>query len=198
METQEKSALICIDFINEIVSKGGKLCSPEYLASLQKNQVLERTHKLQQKFRQANIPIFHVRVAFSPSYWEWSSRTKLFAKVCQYQALQENTWGTEFAEQVKPLPDEKTIYKRRVSAFYETDLHMTLQCRGIRKIYIAGVATDLAVATAARDAHDRDYEVVVVADCCASSDYCDHEKALHLLQKIADIKELEDIDMTIY
>lgn len=101
-------------------------------------------------------------------------------------------WGTEFAEVVSPVPGDIVLVKHRVSAFYVTNLDLLLRARGIRDLYIAGVSTDLAVEAAARDAHDRDYNVIVLSDCCAAADE-DHKNSIRTLKKIASVKQVGEL-----
>ena len=195
-KTQQKAALICIDFINEMVAEGGKLSGKGYFAFVERNQTLKNVTLLQEKFRSASLPVFHVKISFSENYIEHPSNSPLFGKAKEFKALQAETWGTEFAEVIKPSENEKTIIKRRVSAFYGTDLETTLRSKGINTIFLSGVATDLAIESAARDAHDRDFNVVIVSDCCAAATDDDHSKSLNTLQKISSVKQLSEIDFS--
>jgi nicotinamidase-related amidase len=70
------------------------------------------------------------------------------------------------------------ITKHRVSAFYRTPLDLILRNKNINSILIAGAATDLSVSNAVRDAHDRDYQVTILADCCVAANQEDHETTL--------------------
>jgi nicotinamidase-related amidase len=73
-------------------------------------------------------------------------------------------------------------------------LDMILRARGISKVAITGVATDLAVEATARCAHDLDYGVTVLSNCCAAATDADHENALAFLSKIAVVINAEDLD----
>lgn len=189
----KKSALICIDLVNEMVSKGGKLAAKGYLSFVEENDTLNKVKSLQKKFRDNNLDIFHVKISFSENYIEHPGNSPLFGKAREFKALQANSWGTEFAEDVKPMTEEKTIVKRRVSAFYATDLEIALRSRGVDTIFLAGVSTDLAIESAARDGHDRDFNIVVMADCCAAANKNDHSKSLETLQKISKILTLDEL-----
>jgi nicotinamidase-related amidase len=57
-----------------------------------------------------------------------------------------------------------------VGSFAGTDLHVQLQARGIDTLVLAGITTSGVVLSTVRDAHDRDYRVIVVADLCADRD----------------------------
>jgi nicotinamidase-related amidase len=58
---------------------------------------------------------------------------------------------------------------------------------------IAGVSTPWAVQAAARDAHDRDYQVVVVEDASAAATEADHAASIGLLRRIARVVTVEEL-----
>lgn len=197
MQTSEKKlALICIDFVNEMVSPGGKLTGKGYLTFVEKNNTLQKVKDLQIKFRNHGHEVFHVKISFTEGYLEHPINSPLLGKAKEFQALQSGTWGSEFPETILPMHEEKIIIKRRVSAFYGTDLEITLKANGIDTIYICGVSTDLAVESAVRDAHDRDFNVIVISDCCAAANEDDHNKSLVTLQKISTVKRLSEVELT--
>ena len=55
------------------------------------------------------------------------------------------------------------------------------------EILLAGCATDLAINSTARDAHDRDYTVTIISSCCIAANDEDHDSSLQLLGKIVEI-----------
>ncbi len=65
----------------------------------------------------------------------------------------------------------------------------------ITDLYICGVATDLAVQVAARDAHDRDFVVHVVEDCCGAANELDHTTSLVPLKKISNVITLNEVEI---
>lgn len=89
-------------------------------------------------------------------------------------------------------PREKTITKTRVSPFYQTDLEAYLNEKGITEIVVAGVATDLAVSSITRDAHDRDIVVTVIGDACATISHDHHEAALIAIAKLGNVLETSE------
>ncbi len=182
-----KKALICIDFINEIMHPQWKLSGKGYVTFAQENNSITNIQALLEKYRNEDTEIIHVRVCFDAEYSNQLKNSPLFGKAHEFWVLQENTWSTEFLEELKPQENEKMFIKRRVSAFFETGLHEHLQSQGISDITIIWVATDLAVESAVRDAHDRDYNVSVIADCCVAANMKDHEKSVNFMGKIAEI-----------
>ena len=187
--------LLCIDFINDIVAPDGKLSGKGYAEFCERHRTLERVSAVQDRCRRAGIPVLHVRVGFSPTYIEQPKASPLFGKADQFQALQLGQPGTEFHPRVAPLENERVVTKHRVSAFFATELELLLRMLRTDELLIAGVATDLAVEAAARDAHDRDFSVTVLSDCCAAASDADHDKSLRTLAKIAQIALAEDLGL---
>lgn len=72
-------------------------------------------------------------------------------------------WGTELA--VEREPGSLLIEKERQSPFHRTRLEEELRARGIDTVAIAGVTTNCCVDCTVRDAHVRDFNVVLLSDC---------------------------------
>jgi nicotinamidase-related amidase len=182
-----KKALICIDFINEIIHSKGKLSGKGYVNFSQENNSISHIQKLVSQYREEGDEVIHVRICFNEDYSNQPKESLLFGKAHEFWILQENTWSTEFLEELQPEVSEKVITKRRVSIFYNTELHDYLQSQNITDLTIIWVATDLAVESAVRDAHDRDYNITVVSNSCIAANMKDHEKSLKLMEKIAKV-----------
>ena len=71
---------------------------------------------------------------------------------------------------VAPEPGDIVVTKRRVSAFTGSDLDVVLRSLGVVKLVLTGIATSGVVLSTLPEAADRDYELVVLADCCADAD----------------------------
>ncbi|MCW9035163.1 MAG: cysteine hydrolase [Rhodospirillales bacterium] len=183
----EKKVLLVLDFINEIIHPDGKLSGKGYSAFEKQHSTLDKAVTLLEKSRNRGDIIIHIRVGFLPGYPEHPLVSPLFGAAKEYGALQLGTWGTEFHDKVKPIGDEDVIVKNRVSAFFGTSLDIMLKHTGTNKIGIMGVATDMAVQATARDAHDRDLQVEIIADCCAAADQEDHDQTLRMLSKVASV-----------
>lgn len=188
-------ALVCIDFINEIMDERGKLAGKGYPAFAHAHGTVGKVAAAQQRFREAGAPVVHVHVGFSPNYIEHPAGSPLFGKAKQFGALQLGAFGTEFVPTIAPRSNEPVVTKHRISAFYGTGLELILRARGITEVVLAGVATDLAVESAARDAHDRDFAVTVLSDCCAAATDEDHEKSLLTLRKIANVTTAAEVEI---
>ena len=76
--------------------------------------------------------------------------------------------GHDIIPELPPADDEPVIDKPGKGAFYETDLDLILKNRGISTLIVCGVTTEVCVHTTVRQANDRGYECVVLADCVGS------------------------------
>jgi nicotinamidase-related amidase len=76
----------------------------------------------------------------------------------------ENTKDAEIHPDLTPLPEEKIIYKHRYSAFYNTDLEITLRCLNITDLIVTGIMTNLCCESTVRDAYFRDYRMFFLLD----------------------------------
>lgn len=81
----------------------------------------------------------------------------------------------------------RIIVKPRISAFYNTSLEATLRANHVKQLYLAGVSTEWAIQSTAREGHDRDYKITILEDCCAASSKEAHSTSLAMLSRIADI-----------
>ena len=122
-------------------------------------------------------------MGFSQDYVECPTASPLFSYVQQAKALQLNTWGTELDSHLDVRENDVMITKHRVSAFYATPLQAILTARKIQQVMLCGVSTDFAVQTTAREAHDRDYRVIIVQDACAANSVEEHNNTIQLLGK---------------
>jgi nicotinamidase-related amidase len=90
--------------------------------------------------------------------------------------------GHDIIPELYPAPGEPIIDKPGKGAFYATDLHTILQHRGITQLIVTGVTTEVCVNTTIREANDRGYDCLCVADCCASYFPEFHEFGLKMIK----------------
>jgi nicotinamidase-related amidase len=76
--------------------------------------------------------------------------------------------GHDIIAALYPRPGEPVIDKPGKGAFYQTDLDLMLRNRGIETLLVGGVTTEVCVNTTVREANDRGFRCLVLADCCAS------------------------------
>lgn len=189
-------ALIVVDFINDIIHEKGKMAAKGYAAFNQRHHTLDKVASLISWARASSVPVIHIGLAFSSDYLEHPPHSPLFGPAKKNELAREGDWGSQFHEQVIPRATEKQITKRRVSGFYNTDLAATLSSLGIKHILVAGVATDMAVQSLVRDAHDRDFTCTVIDDCCAAACDEDHSQTLRMLQNVSAVTTLATLQQS--
>ncbi len=89
--------------------------------------------------------------------------------------------GHDIVPALYPLPGEVVIDKPGKGAFYATDLQQVLERHGIADLLVCGVTTEVCVNTTVREANDRGYRCLVVADACASYFPDFHEMGLRMI-----------------
>lgn len=182
-----KKALILLDLINEIVDEKGKLSGKGYATFIKEHGTLENVQNAISKARKKEIPVIFVNIGFAEDYSDWPENSPLFGAAKKFEALKENTWATELHSSLTKHEHDIVITKKRVSAFSGTSLEKVLKEEEIDTIMMGGVATDLVVQTTARDAHDLDFNVIILEDLCGAANEEDQETSLKLTAKIAKI-----------
>jgi maleamate amidohydrolase len=77
------------------------------------------------------------------------------------------------------------IIKKRFSMFYGTELESLLRELDADPLILAGVNTHACIRTAAIDAYQRDFQVLIVRDCVTSKDPAHYEMTLDYLDGVA-------------
>ncbi|SRR5579884_125292 len=82
---------------------------------------------------------------------------------------QEGSPQTEVPPELAPQPGDYVVRsKKRLSAFYGTELDVLLRALGTETVVIAGINTNTCVLCTAFDAFNRDLRVIVASDAVAS------------------------------
>src|SRR6202035_4831251 len=76
--------------------------------------------------------------------------------------------GHDIIPALAPIAGEPIVDKAGQGAVFATDLPELLRNRGIDTLLVCGVTTEVCVHTTVREANDRGYRCIVLADCCAS------------------------------
>ena len=145
-------------------------------------QAVSNLSALIEKCRAFHLPIIFIRTTHSD--WtnspSWLKRMQDAAEKMRICAPE--SWGSEFYK-VTPQEGDCTVTKHRYSAFIGTDLDLILGSRGIENILVTGVATNVCVESTARDGYHRDYNVILIEDCCGAYDNAEHAATLNNISK---------------
>ena len=167
---EPNDALIVVDPQNDFLPGGS-------LAVAEGNRIFEPINRL--------MPIFRYVVASR----DWHPRDHAFFQAYggpwPFHCL-AGTRGAEFSPLLNANDVDEIVSKgtdRKTdgySAFAGTALADRLHAHGVRRIFIAGIATDYCVKRTALDARDAGFDVVVVSDAVAGIDATpgDQERAI--------------------
>jgi nicotinamidase-related amidase len=180
------TALLIMDFQNDIAHPKGKLGAHGLGQQVVASRAVEHTALALAAAREMGLLVIHVGVAFRPGHPEIAGTGKFFAGIKTANALVKGTWGANFLPAVAPIDGEIVVFKRRMSAFAGTDLHLILREHGIRTLVLTGIATTFVMESTARNAVDQGYPIVVLRDCCASFTPDMHQASLKVLSMMAE------------
>ena len=91
------------------------------------------------------------------------------------------------------MPADLKVEKVAFSAFYQSRMDWILQRAGIETLVFGGIVTNGGVASTARDAHVRDYNVVILEDGCGAFSQEAHDTSIGSLATIARIASTHEI-----
>lgn len=188
-----ESIYLVLDMENDLVHADGPSGKGAYGEQVRGRRILENTRHALAKARAAQVPVGFVRVGFSPDYRECPPDSPIFSGARKNGIFKLGTWGTEVHPDLGMQPGDFDIVKHRVSPFYSTSLEAILRARGIRRIYCSGISTNAVVQATVREGHDRDYEIVVLEDCCCALSAEEHESAIQGLRRFCRLTTSQDV-----
>ena len=104
------------------------------------------------------------------------------------------TTGWEIHPILAPVEGDIVAQKDESSGFNKTKLHQQLQAKGIKKLIIMGMQSDVCIQTNCRNAYDLKYNVVLVGDVHSTFD-SETAKAPEIIERInRDLSEIITIE----
>ncbi|MCP9848648.1 cysteine hydrolase [Cyanobium sp. Morenito 9A2] len=179
------TALLLIDLINDLSHPEGR--APSCAAQLVARGGIAGANRALAIARGRGWAVVLVKVGFAAGYTDLPAASPVFGPAARAGALRLGQWGTDFHGDLQIQPDDPVLVKPRISPFFGTRLAADLRAQGIGRLVLAGVSTAWAIQAAARDAHDRDLQVVVVEDACAAASAAEHGHSITLLSRIATV-----------
>jgi biuret amidohydrolase len=181
-------ALVIIDMQRDFLEAGG---FGEALGNdvSQLRRIVPACIGLLSGLRDAGIPIIHTREGHRPDLAD-APRAKVERGAPSMRIGDEGPMGRilirgeaghDIVAELAPLPGEPVVDKPGKGAFYQTDLDLMLRNGGIDTLLVCGVTTEVCVHTTIREANDRGYRCIAVADCCASYFPEFHEVGLKMI-----------------
>jgi biuret amidohydrolase len=179
-------ALLIIDMQRDFLDPAGYIATSGVdVAGLR--AIIPQVRGLLSAARERGIPIIHTREGHRPDLSDLPAVKRRRAAGAGApigsvgplgRLLVRGEPGHAIVEELAPLAGEPVVDKPGFGAFYATDLEMMLRTGGITSLTLAGVTTDICVHSTLREAVDRGFDCVTVADACAAADPDIHDAML--------------------
>jgi nicotinamidase-related amidase len=190
------SIYLVLDMQNDLVHAEGPNGKSALGHEVAARGVLEKTAQAIAKARPAGVRVGFVRVGFSSDYRECPVGSPVFGGAPKAGLFKLGAWGTQIHESLGEHPEDVQVVKHRVSPFYSTTLEAQLRALDVKRIYCSGVSTQAVVQATVRDAHDRDFEVVVLEDCCAAHSAQEHANSIGSLGRFCRVTSSDEVDFS--
>ena len=96
-------------------------------------------------------------------------------------ALVRGSWGAQVVDELVVEPADLTVFKHRLSGFWDNELDAVLRQRGATTLLFAGVNTDRCVFSTLQDAGFLGYDCVLLGDACSTGSPAYVSRAIHFM-----------------
>jgi nicotinamidase-related amidase len=90
-------------------------------------------------------------------------------------------WGAQVVDELTVAPEDITVFKHRLSGFWDNELDSVLRMRGANTLLFAGVNTDRCVFSTLQNAGFMGYDCVLLSDACSTPSPAYVSRAIHFL-----------------
>jgi ureidoacrylate peracid hydrolase len=97
------------------------------------------------------------------------------------RSLVPGEWGAQVVDELTVDPGDITVFKHRLSGFWDNELDTILRLRGVTTLLFAGVNTDRCVFSTLQDAAFIGYDCVLLSDACSTPSPSYVTKAIHFI-----------------
>ncbi|NQU99096.1 cysteine hydrolase [Candidatus Woesearchaeota archaeon] len=190
---KSKTAFLVMDCQNESLDEKGAASAFGIPAHVKQMDLIDNIAKMLAKAREVGIKVIYVTVTYNKDYPELAdSKTPIHRAIKQGgEMFIKGTWGAEIYDKIKPKKGELVFDKYMISPF--TNQGFEEELKKYSTLIMAGVATNFVIESAAREAADRKYEVIILKDCCASMNQEMQDFSLQILSNLAIVSTTDEV-----
>lgn len=163
-----RSALIVVDMLKDNLQGGHSVARAG-------RALIPRINSVISACRKVGMPIIFACDSFLLQDFLFKSRLKPHCI--------RGTQRCQVVEELDRSPGDLVVEKRRLSAFFKTDLDQTLRTLGVDTVVLCGITAPYCVLTTALDAVSHDFYAVILRDCTASHDEKTHQAVMEIYGK---------------
>jgi ureidoacrylate peracid hydrolase len=158
------------------MSKGGSYDSLGMKIS-NYQQIIPKLTELISICRKHNVPVFYTQAVRESSGIDLLTRTHRILPKAREERIKKRpicvrgTWDAKIVDDVKPTNKDHIVIKRRDSAFQDTETEVWLNSLKVNTLIFCGIDTSICVETSLRDGFNRGYDVILISDATASSNF---------------------------
>ena len=161
------SALLVLHYQNGIVRPDGVFAFSGTAAQVEKHKTLEKTAGVLEAVRARGMMVVYVNIAYRPGFPELKKPTyPLIESIQERNAFLRGSWDADIPEEIAAQPSHIIVINFDSSAFSHTDLDCIHRANDIKRLFIAGVATNWVVESTTRYGAELGYDKHVLEDCC--------------------------------
>jgi nicotinamidase-related amidase len=169
------AALMVIDVQNGLFDEG----------AFEPERLLKQVKSLIDHARSNGVPVIYVQHNEDP---KWGG------------SLVAGQRGHEIHASIAPQPGDTIIQKWNPSAFMDTNLQAVLEEKGIKRLVLSGMQSEVCVDTTCRDAYSRGYNVILASNAHSTMDnevlkadqiIKHHNATLRMFAKVTPTEEIE-------
>lgn len=162
-----KTAVLVIDMQNGFVHPEGSLPAngfglPDMPAVIAENGAMIAAA------RAKGLPIIYTRHVYRGDRIEMPRSMQERQGELDRPSLIRGSWDADVVDELRPHGDDYIVDKNRFDAFLYTDLEVVLRGLGVKQLLVSGVVTSVCVESTVRSGYQRDFDIMVAADCTSA------------------------------
>jgi len=170
-------ALLIVDMIHDFVD--GKFGSEGA------KSIVPKIKSIAEKFREGDLVVY-----LKDSHKNGDAELQVWG-----EHAMKDSWGSQIVEDLEPKKGDVIIEKNTYDGFLFTPLEDILNEKGVKDVYLCGVATNICVQHTAFGAFARGFNVHIIEDACSGTSEEEHNRAIDYMRRIYGAKIVESDEL---